>query len=153
MGMKKNIFTNQISRKFRSKQKLPDWLNDLPQIKDQIKLIRETLGMTQQQLGKRTGMSLRWIQKLESGEAQPNIKTLKIAAKALNAELNIFLIPKIDIEDYLNKKAWNVAQKILRPIETSAGLEIQFPSKKEREYQIAKLVNEILEKHRDRLWD
>ena len=109
--------------------------------------------MTQTQLGKRTNRSLRSIQQIESGDAMPRLKTLESIANSMNAELKIFLIPKLELEEYLKKRANTIAQQILGPIETSAGLEIQLPSKIEKEYQTNKLVTELLEKHRNRLWE
>jgi len=78
--MKKYFFTEQISKKFKAIDDLPAWLSNYPDFKDQIKLLRETLGMTQEQLGKMVNRSLRSIQQIESGEANPKISTLyKIA--------------------------------------------------------------------------
>lgn len=57
---------------------------DLPfQISRSIVEARQRLGISQEQLAQKTGMSLTKICKIEAAEANPRIKTLKRIAKAL----------------------------------------------------------------------
>ncbi|HUU52255.1 MAG: helix-turn-helix transcriptional regulator [Candidatus Aminicenantaceae bacterium] len=151
--MKKYFFTEQIDKKFRSVDDLPEWLSNYPDFKDQIKLLRETLGMTQEQLGKKVNRSLRSIQQIESGEAKPKISTLYKIAEALNTELRITLIPRENIIEFLNEKATKKAEQLVKLTETSSALEIQTPSKEERDVQIDELRREILDKRRSSLWN
>lgn len=151
--MKKYFFTEQISKKFKAIDDLPAWLSNYPDFKDQIKLLRETLGMTQEQLGKMVNRSLRSIQQIESGEARPKISTLYKIAKALNTELKITLVPRQNIIEFLDGKASKKAEQLVKLTETSSALEIQSPSKEESKVQVERLKNEILEKRRDSLWN
>jgi len=151
--MKKYFFTEQIDTKFKSVDDLPQWLSNYPDFKDQIKILRETLGMTQEQLGKKVGRSLRSIQQIESGEAKPKISTLKKIAEALNTELKIALVPRKNIIEFLNEKAAKKAEQLVKLAGTSSALEIQSPSKKEKDAQIGELRREILEKRRYSLWN
>jgi len=151
--MKKYFFTEQIDKKFKSVDDLPEWLSNYPDFKDQIKLLRETLGMTQEQLGKKVNRSLRSIQQIESGEAKPKISTLYKIAEALNTELKISLIPRKNIIEFLNEKATKKAGQLVKLTESSSALEIQVPSKEERRVQIGELRREILEKRRYSLWN
>jgi putative transcriptional regulator len=151
--MKKYFFTEQIDKKFMSINDLPEWLSNYPDFKDQIKLLRETLGMTQEQLGKKVNRSLRSIQQIESGEAKPKISTLYKIANALNTELKIALIPRKSIIKYLDEKATKKAEQLVKLTETSSTLEIQSPSKEESKVQIEKIKREILEKRRYSLWN
>jgi len=151
--MKKYFFTEQISKKFKSVENLPEWLSDYPYFKDQIKLLRETLGMTQEQLGKKVNRSLRSIQQIESGEAMPRISTLHKIADALNTELKIALIPRQNIIEFLDKKASKKAEQLMKINKKSATLEIQSPSDEESKVQAETLKREILEKKRDSLWN
>jgi len=150
--MKKYFFSKQISRKLKSIDDLPDWLSNYPDFKDQIKLIRETLGMTQEQLGRKVNRSLRSIQQIESGYAMPKITTLNKIANALNAELKIALIPRENLVDFLDEKASIKAEELVKLSKTSSALEIQSPSEHEVEEQVEMLKREILEKKRDVLW-
>lgn len=151
--MKKYFFTEQISKKFKSMEDLPEWLSNYPDFKDQIKLLRESLGMTQEQLGKKVNRSLRSIQQIESGEANPKISTLYRIAEALNTELNIALIPRKSIIEFLDEKASRRAEQLVKLTEASSVLEIQSPSKEESKDQVKRLKREILEKRRYALWN
>jgi transcriptional regulator with XRE-family HTH domain len=151
--MKKYFFTEQISKKLKSIENLPEWLSDYPNLKDQIKLLRETLGMTQEQLGKMVNRSLRSIQQIESGDAMPRISTLYKIANALNTELKIALIPRQNIIEFLDKKASKKAEQLVKLNKTSSALEIQSPSEEESNAQVENLKREILDKKRDSLWN
>jgi len=151
--MKKYFFTEQISKKFKSIENLPEWLSLYPDLKDQIKLLRETLGMTQEQLGKKVNRSLRSIQQIENGEAMPRISTLHKIAEALNTELTIALVPRQNIIEFLDKKASKKAEQLMKINKKSASLEIQSPSEEESKVQAENLKREILEKKRDSLWN
>jgi putative transcriptional regulator len=151
--MKKYFFTTQISKKFRSINDLPEWLASYPDFKDQVKLLRETLGMTQEQLGKLVNRSLRSIQLIESGRAMPRITTLYKIANALNAELKIALVPRQSIIEFLNEKASKKARQLVSLSKISSALEIQAPSDEESKEQIEAMKRDILEKRRDSLWD
>jgi transcriptional regulator with XRE-family HTH domain len=151
--MKKYFFTEQIDKKFKSVDDIPEWLSNYPDFKDQIKLLRETLGMTQKQLAKKVNRSLRSIQQIESGDAKPKISTLFKIADALNTELKISLIPRKNIIEFLNEKAREKAEQLVKFTETSSALEIQAPSQEEREVQIDELTREILERRRYSLWN
>ncbi|HUU38020.1 MAG TPA: helix-turn-helix transcriptional regulator, partial [Candidatus Desulfaltia sp.] len=131
----------------------PEWLASYPDFKDQIKLLRETLGMTQEQLGRLVNRSLRSIQLIESGSAMPRITTLYKIANALNAELQIALIPRQSIIEFLNEKASQKARQLVSLSKTSSALEIQAPSDEESKEQIEAMKRDILEKRRYSLWD
>lgn len=151
--MNKYFFTDQISNKFKSINELPEWLSNYPDLKDQIKLLRETLGITQEQLGKTVNRSLRSIQQIESSHAMPKITTLNKIANALNAELKIALIPRQNINEFLDKKASEKAKQLVKLSKASSALEIQSPSEEESKLQFERLKKEILEKRRDCLWN
>lgn len=151
--MKKYFFTEQISKKFKSIDDFPEWLSNYPDFKDQIKLLRETLGMTQEQLGKMVNRSLRSIQQIESGHAMPKVTTLYKIANALNTELKITLIPRQNIIEFLEEKASNKAKQLVKLTKTSSALEIQIPSEEESKVQVERLKREILEKRRDSIWN
>lgn len=153
MGMKENIFTHQVSKKFKSVDDLPEWVANFPSFQNQIKSIRKTLGMTQEQLGRLVNRSLRSIQKIEAGHTAPKISTLSHIANALNTELKIFLIPRQDIDTYLENKASIKAEELVKMSKTSSSLEIQTPTGEEVQEQIERMKRKILEKKRDILWN
>ena len=153
MNMKRNYFTHQVSKKFKAIDKLPEWIENFPSFQNQIKSIRKTFGMTQSQLGKLVDRSLRSIQKIEAGHVAPKISTLTHIANALNTELKIMLIPRQDIDTFLESKASIKAEELVKMSKTSSVLEIQTPTSEEVQEQIEKMKREILEKKRDILWN
>ncbi|MCX6579853.1 MAG: helix-turn-helix transcriptional regulator [Candidatus Aminicenantes bacterium] len=82
-----------------------EWLSQYPGYKEQVKGIRESLGLTQEQLAKMVDRTPRAIRTIENGEAFPRISTLQSIAEALNADLNIFLVPRQGIPPVQNKKS------------------------------------------------
>jgi len=150
--MEKYLFTEQIAEKFKSLDKVPEWLQNYPEFRSQIRTLRETLGMTQKQLSEKVGRTLRSIRQIENGEAIPKITTLKKIAEALNTELTISLIPRRNIIDLLEELANNKARELISISKASSTLEVQTPSKTESKRQIENLKNEILQKRRSILW-
>ena len=150
--MKSPFFTEQISKKFKSTADLPAWLAHYPLFKDQIKLLRETLGMTQEQLARRVNRTTRSIQQIENAESTPKISTLHRIAEALNAELKIMLVPRKNLVDFIEDKAGRKADQLLKLNRASSLLELQPPSDEERKAQIDHFSQEIREKQRDQLW-
>jgi transcriptional regulator with XRE-family HTH domain len=151
--MKKQFFAGQISKKLSSIKKRPQWLIDYPNYNDQIKLIRETLGMTQAQLARLANCSSRYIQSIESGRGLPSMSTIKNIANILNAKLKIILIPQQEISKYLDEKATQKARQIVGLNKASSSLELQTPSDEARKEQIESMKREILEKRRNSLWE
>lgn len=58
------------------------------EIGERIKAARKKRGLTQKQLAKRIGKSLRMLQKYEDGEATPSVPVLKIISGALDIEFD-----------------------------------------------------------------
>jgi len=54
---------------------------------------RKNSGLTQKQLAERTGINQSDISRLENGEANPSLKTLKRLADATNTKLKIEFLP------------------------------------------------------------
>ena len=54
---------------------------------------RKELGLTQKQLAERSGITQADISRLENGNANPSIRTLKKLAAALNRKLKIEFVP------------------------------------------------------------
>jgi transcriptional regulator with XRE-family HTH domain len=151
--MKKPFFGTLVSKKLDSVRNLPPWLRNYPNHHDQIKLIRETLGMTQAQLAKSIGCSRRYILSIENGHATPAISTLTKLSDALNAELKIYVIPKIPLAEFLEEKASQKARQIVNLSKTSSSLEAQTPSDEAKQEQVESLTREILDKRRSSLWE
>ena len=57
---------------------------------------RKTIGFTQRQLAERTGIAQADISRLENGNANPSLNTLKRLASAMNMTLKIEFTPPIN---------------------------------------------------------
>ena len=64
---------------------------DLKAVGKRIKAAREQKGLTQEALAERAGVSLRWIQFLESGAQQPSITSFLRLADGLECEAGLLL--------------------------------------------------------------
>ena len=119
-----------MNEKYFATKDLASRLANYPDYKDQIKILREALGMTQEQLAEKVDRTPRSIRQVENGEAFPRLTTLEKIAAALNAELKVSLIPKEDISGFLDK---NMEQK-----EDNAGptFEIQPPANDNSDFLI-----------------
>jgi transcriptional regulator with XRE-family HTH domain len=58
---------------------------------------RKTVGLTQKQLSERTGIAQSDISKLENGDGNPSLKTLKRLAVAMDMNLKLEFSPKFNI--------------------------------------------------------
>jgi transcriptional regulator with XRE-family HTH domain len=82
---------------------LHEWLSRYPDYKDQIKILRQTRGMTQEQLAKQVKRTPRSIRMIENGEAYPRLTTLQKIAAALKADMIISLIPGTGAPQFLEE--------------------------------------------------
>ena len=92
-----------------------------------IKAIREALGMTTGQLGKRLGVSQPRVVNIENGEISGSITldTLQRAANAMDCQLVYGLVPRCQLQDLVKEKAIKRAQSILETTAHSMALEAQ----------------------------
>ena len=72
-----------------------------------IRTIRQSLGMTLKQLGKRLGISPQGVRHLEEREASEGVTLAKLreAADALGCELQVVLVPKQSLEGAMQQQA------------------------------------------------
>jgi transcriptional regulator with XRE-family HTH domain len=104
----------QINNRFISSRDLQEWMARYPDYKDQIKILRQSLGMTQAQLAKQVDRTPRSIRMIENGEAYPRVTTLQKLADALNADLIISLVPKTGASEFLNERPQQIEEKLVQ---------------------------------------
>ncbi|MDE0045572.1 MAG: mobile mystery protein A [bacterium] len=124
-----------------------------PPPKGWIRALRDALGMSGAQLGRRMGVKAQSVADIEKSEASGTIqlKTLRRVAEALDCVVVYALIPKSSLEDMVQGRAREIAGKELTRIAHSMDLEAQGLSQKEREEQIEAYVQDHL-RARD-LWE
>ena len=120
-----------------------------------IKAIREAFGMTARQLGKRLNVSQQRVSELEKNEKEGTaaLKSMQMAAEALNCEFVYFLVPRESIEKTMEKQAEQVALKRLTTLSHSMELEDQLVSKKEQHRQIIEFAKELVDTKPRELWN
>ena len=121
-----------------------------------IHTIRKTLNMTMEQLGNKLGISRQGVYKIEESEANGTIthNTLNKVAAALNMKLVYALVPNEGtIDQLIQKKAEELAQKIVLRTNQNMRLEDQGIKSEKLETSIQDLAYEIKRELRKSLWD
>ncbi len=157
----KQAFTlMKIGKKAVPRQRLDRRLSSMkpeshyhPPPKGWIRALRDALGMSGTQLGRRVGVKAQSIADIEKSEASGTIQlnTLRRVAEALDCVVVYALLPKSSLEDMVQRKAREIARKELARIAHTVDLEAQGLSPKEREEQIDAYVQDHL-RERD-LWE
>lgn len=92
-----------------------------------IRAIRDAIGMTGAQLGRRLGMTAQGIVSLERSEAHGTIQlnTLRRAAEAMDCVLVYALLPKTSLTEMVDRRAREIALRALGRVSHSMALEDQ----------------------------
>ncbi|MGD0143711.1 MAG: mobile mystery protein A [Rhizomicrobium sp.] len=120
-----------------------------------VRAVRNTLGMTTQQLAQRIGVSQSRIPELEQAEANGNItlKSLERAAEALGCRVVYALVPERPLAEILRAQAERIADRQLAAVAHSMQLEDQaVEDKTVRNEQRNRLIEQLLLRPA-RLWD
>ena len=120
-----------------------------------IKAIRQALGMTTAQLGRRMGVSQPRIVELEQAEVERSLtlKSLERAAEALGCRLVYALVPHEPLETRVRRQAEAVAFDHMAAASHSMRLEGQEPASGAEEREVQRLATELLSRRVARLWD
>lgn len=78
---------------------------NLASIAERLKYERKRQGLSQEELAMRTNVTARTIQRIEKGEVNPHLQTVKLLAAALNIEVDD-LIPLDNPKEETVKKQW-----------------------------------------------
>jgi predicted DNA-binding mobile mystery protein A len=92
-----------------------------------IKMVRTTLGMTLNQLGKRLGINRSSVSYLEKAEENSSItlKSLKNVANELDCDLVYYFKPRNSLKDFREESAYNSARERVNRISHTMALENQ----------------------------
>ena len=117
--------------------------------------IREAIGMSQRQLAERMGVSKRTIQSAERNEARRKIQleSLQALAEGLDCELVYAFVPRESLQASLEKRAEELARRMVETVSTSMELEEQGVPDDERQRQIEELASELLASRLRDFWD
>ncbi len=120
-----------------------------------IRAIREALGMTTAQLGKRLGVSQPRAVTIEKAEAKGSITldSLERAAQALDCRLVYTLVPRKPLEELVKERAKTLARQRLQTTGHSMKLEKQGLDERDEDEQLKKLIDKIIGQGGSRLWE
>jgi predicted DNA-binding mobile mystery protein A len=118
-----------------------------------VRAIRDALGMTGVQFGKRLGIRPQSVETLEKSEMNASIqlKTLRRAAAVLDCSLVYALVPNSSLEDAVRDRARKIAIRDLGRVAHTMKLEAQETGDANLEARIEAYIRDIL-KERD-LWN
>lgn len=120
-----------------------------------VKAIREALGMTADQLGRRMEVSRQRVLELEESEARGavTLESLERAAHALDCRLVYALVPRVPLDELVQERATKLARKQLRATGHSMALEDQAVNPADEEEQLKRLSQELIDKSGSVLWE
>jgi predicted DNA-binding mobile mystery protein A len=120
-----------------------------------IKAIREALGMTTAQLGRRQGVSQPRAVTIEKAEATGAITldSLKRAAQALDCRLVYALVPRAPLDVLIKERATLLAKQRLLSTGHSMRLEAQDVDALDEDEQLKSLVRKLIEHGGSKLWE
>ncbi len=120
-----------------------------------IKAIREALGMTTAQLGRRLGVSQPRVVAIEKAEATSSITldSLERAAHALDCRLVYALAPKTSLDNIIKGRATRLAESRIIATGHTMKLEAQGVDALDEIEQLKNLINQLVEKGGSALWE
>ncbi|HVA54637.1 MAG TPA: mobile mystery protein A [Gammaproteobacteria bacterium] len=131
----------------------PNVLNPPP--RGWVKAIREALGMTAAQLGRRLGVTQERalaIEKAEVGGAI-TLDSLQRAARALGCRLVYALVPEKPLDEMVKDRALVLASQRLKSTGHSMALEAQSVEATDEREHLERLTRQLLERGGSELWD
>jgi len=120
-----------------------------------LKAIREALGMTTAQLGRRLGVVQSRVVAIEQAEAKGTItlNSLEKAAQALDCRLIYALMPRQPLEDIVEQRASLLAKSRLKSTGHTMTLEAQGVDATDESEQLKRLIRQLVEKSGSKLWE
>jgi predicted DNA-binding mobile mystery protein A len=120
-----------------------------------IRAIREALGMTTTQLGRRMNVTQSTALGFEKAEQRNGITldTLERAANAMDCRLVYAFVPREPLDELVAKRARALAKEHLRATSHSMALEDQSVAEGDEQAQLERLTKSLIEKSSSKLWE
>lgn len=147
----KKISREQLDKKF---EVLKSFVGFTPQ-QGWIKTIREVLGLSASQLGKKVGIDQSRISRLENAEKTGDLKlsSLQKIAKGLNMHFVYGFVPEGTLESMVREQARRMALKRLKTLDNTMKLEKQSLSDEEKKKALDDMIDKIMVDNPKELWD
>ena len=120
-----------------------------------VRTIRSVLGMSQQQLGSRLGVTRQRVGELETqeGDDRVTLSALRRAADALGCELEYLFVPRTSLDQAISEQAFKRAKQRIERVNASQALEASAMSSTSLSMAISDLTNELATQRPADLWD
>lgn len=121
-----------------------------------IKAIRNSLGMSMEQLGKKISITKQGVMDIEKREKEGaiTIKSMQEIAKAIDMQFVYGFVPDAgSLDQMIEMRALEIAKTIVQRTSTTMKLEDQANSKERIEKAIKERATEIINKTPKILWD
>lgn len=127
---------------------------DIP-VKGWVRAIRDALGMTSKQLGKRAGLTQARIARIEKDElsGKTTLKTIERIANVMQCRFVYAFIPEATLQEIIETQARKVAKKRVNYVTHTMRLEFQELPVKQQNEQIERIVDELLTQRPQDLWN
>ena len=147
----RKLVREQVDRKFEKLRGLADLGFD----KGWIRMIREALGMSSAQLGKRVGIDQSRISRLENAEVDGDLKlsSLRKIAEGLNMKFVYGFIPNDSLETIVLQQARKIALERMQKLNHTMRLEQQELGEAEKERALDDMIQKILVEEPREFWD
>jgi predicted DNA-binding mobile mystery protein A len=146
------VARKQLERRLAPLRKAPEFARPP---RGWVKAIRDALGMTAAQLGRRIGVSQSRIARIEKDEAEDAITlaTLRRVAEGLDCTLVYTLVPNEPLDAIIKDRALAAADAQLKRTHHSMRLENQAVDKRDLKEERERLAAAIMAGDLRRLWD
>jgi predicted DNA-binding mobile mystery protein A len=120
-----------------------------------IRALRDGLGMSAAQMGKKVGLDQSRIARLEKAEVSGDLKlsTLRKIADGLNMDFVYAFVPKESLEAMIRDQARRLARERLSVLNHTMRLEQQELSDEDKEKMLDDMIQKILIEDPKELWD
>lgn len=120
-----------------------------------IKTIREALGLSASQLGKKARMHQTRISRLENAEKNGDLKlsSLQKMAKGLNMKFVYGFVPEDSLEQMARAQAKKIVLKRMNQLNNTMRLENQAISEEEQKKALDDMIEKILVEQPKDFWD
>ena len=147
----KKVIREQVDSKLNV---LKNFVGCMPQ-QGWIKTIREVLGLSTSQLGKKVGIDQSRISRLENAEKTGNLKlsSLQKIAQGLNMKFVYGFVPEDTLEAMVRDQAKRIALKRLKILDNTMRLEKQALSEEEKQKFLGDMIEKILIDNLKNIWD
>lgn len=112
-----------------------------------IRQMRTVLGISLKKLGEACGLAIPTIAQTEAREVEGRVTigNLRKIAEAMNCELSYAFVPKSDMKEFIEQKAYEKAKRVLMNADLHMSLEGQQVSS-DLELRINKLKQKLIER-------